>query len=842
VVATLAAARLIVLDRDQLTLAHEALLHAWPRLSEWIAEERADLLALQELRGATERWATSGRSDTDLYRGPRLDAALALAEHERLNTDESAFVEAGRKLRQREQEDARRRTRRLRGLAAVTSIAAVIALIGGGIAVVQRNNAQHSQDAANEAARSAGIEAIIGRASSLRSSQRDAAALLAVEAFRLDDTARSRSALLATFTGSEGFLDAHRIHAVQFGDAIFLPGSDAAYVTTEDGRLRSYDLDTGELGEEFPALGRPGYVGGVAASPDGELLAQARSVEGRLTPTRVGVFEVANRSLRFPPVIVDGSVFGVAFVRSGSALALAVGAEGRVVVLDAASGNELATVPGVAASKGRSGGSTVAAVDGLLVVGSADGSLRILDGDTFELQRTISLRPDTVSTLRAVGDGTMVTTGRAGLARVHLADGTVDWQLAEVDTCQHLAVVADRGTFYCGDGFGGLVERDLETGFAVRGLDAQNGNTGELWPIRGGTELVSFGWNEPVVSRWRLDGSGPITHLVAPGYRPVDFDPTGARLLVEQGTRPEDHTSRVVDAGTGELVLDLGGLVAPTWFDDNTIMGVVAEGEKLRAVHVQLDHGDVVPDELVPNRVPAGAEHDTGKQRALLFYDDNAGTAVSSIDLATKELGPTIPVDTFVSMAISRSGHRIAVGTSGGGFVYDGTTGERLGTIPGSAPSVFITVADQLFTASLGGELTQYDLGTLKPIRTFAGSRGFIQRALGTADGTIVATDSGDRSVRLYDVATGVSLGTPITLENEEEKEMALSLDGTRLAIGGPRGVGPDAVQIWDLDPRDWVEAACRLAGRNLTRDEWASNIGDLAPYRATCPAFPADG
>ena len=35
----------------------------------------------------------------------------------------------------------------------------------------------------------------------------------------------------------------------------------------------------------------------------------------------------------------------------------------------------------------------------------------------------------------------------------------------------------------------------------------------------GGTELVSFGDNEAVVSRWRLDGSGPITRLVAPGYR-----------------------------------------------------------------------------------------------------------------------------------------------------------------------------------------------------------------------------------------------------------------------------------------------------------------------------------
>ena len=40
--------------------------------------------------------------------------------------------------------------------------------------------------------------------------------------------------------------------------------------------------------------------------------------------------------------------------------------------------------------------------------------------------------------------------------------------------------------------------------------------------------------------------------------------------------------------------------------------------------------------------------------------------------------------------------------------------------------------------------------------------------------------------------------------------------------------------QIWDLDPSSWIRAACGIAGRNLTRDEWAAHIGDLAPYRST--------
>ena len=85
VIATLTDSRLLVVDHDQITVAHEALLRAWPRLDAWIAEERADLIGHQELREATERWATGGRNDADLYRGLRLDAALDLTRRDGLS-------------------------------------------------------------------------------------------------------------------------------------------------------------------------------------------------------------------------------------------------------------------------------------------------------------------------------------------------------------------------------------------------------------------------------------------------------------------------------------------------------------------------------------------------------------------------------------------------------------------------------------------------------------------------------------------------------------------------------------------------------------------------------------
>ena len=86
----------------------------------------------------------------------------------------------------------------------------------------------------------------------------------------------------------------------------------------------------------------------------------------------------------------------------------------------------------------------------------------------------------------------------------------------------------------------------------------------------------------------------------------------------------------------------------------------------------------------------------------------------------------------------------------------------------------------------------------------------------------------------LYDVATGVRMGTPITIADDHSDHMALSIHGRGLI--GRRGTRPGdrASQIWDLDPEHWAEAACNVAGRNLTHQEWAATIGELAPYRLT--------
>jgi len=52
------------------------------------------------------------------------------------------------------------------------------------------------------------------------------------------------------------------------------------------------------------------------------------------------------------------------------------------------------------------------------------------------------------------------------------------------------------------------------------------------------------------------------------------------------------------------------------------------------------------------------------------------------------------------------------------------------------------------------------------------------------------------------------------------------------MALGGGT---PDGVAVWDLNPSDWEQAACRVAGRNLTSTEWDTYLSQLEPYHKTC-------
>lgn len=133
----LVGARLLTATSDHLEISHEALITAWPRLADWVDAERDNTVVQQRLARAATAWFDDGKQDADLYRGHRLDAALAWrkdtdplllpVEEEFLRTSEARLVAEKRR---------RRRTiRRLRVLTGVSLVAMTAAVVAAGVAV-----------------------------------------------------------------------------------------------------------------------------------------------------------------------------------------------------------------------------------------------------------------------------------------------------------------------------------------------------------------------------------------------------------------------------------------------------------------------------------------------------------------------------------------------------------------------------------------------------------------------------------------------------------------------------------------------------------------------------------
>ncbi len=147
------------------------------------------------------------------------------------------------------------------------------------------------------------------------------------------------------------------------------------------------------------------------------------------------------------------------------------------------------------------------------------------------------------------------------------------------------------------------------------------------------------------------------------------------------------------------------------------------------------------------------------------------------------------------------------------------------------------------------GRMIQVDPDTLTPIGLPFGNVGRDEWLVLDDDGRRVAILGGNplgpivsghaqQTLRLYDVASRTQLGATIDLGEIEAYEAgaAFNSDGMELAVDTEQGI-----VVWDLDPDHWVDAACDVAGRNLTHTEWDQYIGDLAPYRATCPQYAID-
>ena len=262
-------ARLVTTAQDTVTVAHESLVRAWPRLRTWLDEDVDGLRILAHLQAAADSWQSLSRPDEELYHGARLAAARewqartrpVLGPVEEQFLAASSALEEAQRLRQKQAHATQvRRNRQLAG--ALTAVVALLAvsLVAGTLAGL-RGRQERTQATRADAAAVDARAARLGT-TAIAESNTALSLLLARQAVAMDDDPVTQGALLQSLINAGGL--------VGLADPAATPPSPVTrdHAFTPDGRrLLEFNGD-GEIHLLDTENGRS-IAGPLAGSDDG---------------------------------------------------------------------------------------------------------------------------------------------------------------------------------------------------------------------------------------------------------------------------------------------------------------------------------------------------------------------------------------------------------------------------------------------------------------------------------------------------------------------------------------------------------------------------------------------
>ena len=852
----LVTARLLTTDGDEVTIAHESVATAWPRLDRWLEEDAEGARLVPVVATAAELWNGSGRRDEDLLRGARLQAALdwrgeaqpdlTAVERELLDASAEREQDELRELGERAARE-KRSNRRLRWAVGGAGVLLVAAIVGGSLAVVRGGEAQ-------VAAENASVEALVATSLSLLDQDREVAALLAAEAYRRwPDDPRTRSALWGVVTNSGGVVAVHHGADASVPWLDVIPGTGTAVRVSAAPTDRTastvdiVDLATGDsldvLDAELPAAGA-GAERGVSVSPGGSAAAVAVFVSTRAVDadeccwTHLSVIDLARGRARPEIDVVRAMLWpGAVWDAAGRSLFMVDAETAELIAVDSASG-----VVRVSSGWAPSPPSNMddvqvyaspAIVDEELVAVGAGHEIRLHEQDSLALARTIPLDSDRSSeAIITDGGGGLVAAGWDGTVRI-ASDGTVLWRrnVEPTETCVTLHLVSP-DTIACGS-YGGLSILDLHTGEATGARAPLQYNRKAFFETIDDQSLLAFPTIPPVWLRWRIDGGGAGAEVVAKGRELLEGPEAGGSLVVTQpsGGGPMrlwdidrdvavgEESARIVPLGSGVVArfaeYESGPLYARYWQQwGRPTLEHVSTGDE---IPLRIDD---LPDSV--NVYPGGwaTPAFAAWPGAVVAFDPSTGEALGPIIRLAEgrftDVGSISETPDATRAVITWWNVKRATSETG---VFEISTGDLIARglygLEGS-----LAVDDDRLVGVAEDEARIYDLRTLEPLAALARAAGGGNRIAVSADGRTLLNVGYNNTLTLYDLAGNVALAGP--LDGAADATLIaggfLTADGESLIEALPSGI-----RIWDLGARQQSTHACTLAGRELTTDEWTT-------------------